>query len=80
MDPTTYYAIAGATVVVAAGAVGYWVVRRRQWQAKDERFCHFRCPGCRRRLRFQARQVGRMGGCSHCGADVTFPAVSQSID
>ena len=80
MDPTTLYVIAGAAVIAAVVAACYVAVRWKQWQATNEGYCHFRCPGCRRRLRFQARQVGRKGRCSHCGADVTFPAVSQSID
>jgi hypothetical protein len=66
-------------VVVVAAAVGGFLFWRGR-APKDEGFYHFRCPSCRRRLRYQARQVGHKGKCSNCGKDVTFPHTSQSID
>jgi DNA-directed RNA polymerase subunit RPC12/RpoP len=78
MDWTTGLLIAGAVIVLAA--VGYLIFRWMSGQRKDESVYHFRCTGCGRRLRYNARQVGRKGRCSHCSADVTFPAVSGSID
>ena len=47
---------------------------------EDENYYHFRCPHCKRRLRFLAKQVGHKGKCSNCGCDVLFPPVSQSVD
>jgi hypothetical protein len=77
MDPTFL-----VTVVASAAALagGFLLARRLLRCREDRTFCHFRCPGCRRRLRFQARQVGHKGQCSKCGRDLTFPTVSQAID
>jgi LPXTG-motif cell wall-anchored protein len=79
VDTTIILAIVGAVALLAAG--GYLLVRWRQQQrGKAEAVYHFRCPGCKRRLRFHARQVGHKGACSNCGQAVVFPPVSQSID
>jgi transcription initiation factor IIE alpha subunit len=64
--------------IVALAVVGYLWVRSRALE--DESFYHFLCPGCRHRLRYQARQVGHRGKCSHCGKLLTFPPTSESID
>lgn len=78
MDSTTLLLTFGAVIVVAVA--GYLVVRWKAGQRKDVGFYHFRCTGCGRRLRYQTQQVGRKGRCSHCSTEVTFPAVSQSVD
>lgn len=79
MDPTIL--LVAAIVVVAAAGGAYLFVRwKGRRRALDATIYHFRCPGCGRRLRFNSRQVGRKGKCSHCGKEITFPAVSQSID
>jgi ribosomal protein S27E len=79
MAPAVTAVIAG---VLAALAAGVYLLLRRRGRRQEEAgaFYHFRCPGCRRRLRFQARQAGHRGACSHCGRAVTFPPASQSID
>jgi transcription initiation factor IIE alpha subunit len=77
MDPTILLAVLAAVAVLAGG---FLLVRRLGRRGVDATFHHFQCPGCRRRLRFQGRQVGHKGRCSHCGRDLVFPAVSQSID
>ncbi len=65
--------------VIAALAVGVFLYLR--WRHEEEEpFYHFRCPKCRRRLRYQARQAGHKGQCSNCGNEVMFPHSSQSID
>jgi hypothetical protein len=81
MDTMTLVVSVGAVLVLAAVG-GYGLVRWRgeRRRAAEAVFYHFRCPGCQRRLRFQARQAGHKGQCSHCGQGVTFPATSQSID
>ena len=80
MDTTTLAVIVGAVLFLAGG--GYVLRRRRgeRRRAEAEAYYYFRCPGCRRRLRFQARQAGRKGKCSNCGQEVTFPPISQSVD
>jgi hypothetical protein len=80
-DGMTQIVWAVAALVLAGGALAYGVAhwRRRRREAAAE-FYHFRCPNCRRRLRFQSRQVGHKGGCSHCGQTVTFPPISKSVD
>jgi hypothetical protein len=74
MDTTTLLVLAGAGLALAAA---YLFARLRQ--GGEEPFYHFRCPGCRRRLRFRARQAGHAGRCSNCGRDVTFPPVSADV-
>jgi hypothetical protein len=80
-EMTTLVVCAVAALVLAVGGLAYWLMRganrRREAGAA---FHHFRCPNCRRRLRFQTRQVGHKGECSHCGNAVTFPPVSQSVE
>jgi hypothetical protein len=82
MDTTTLLVTSGVIVLLAAGGcLGFLLVRRRgRRRDKARAVHHFRCPGCKRRLRFSARQVGHKGKCSNCGHDVTFPLVSQSVE
>jgi hypothetical protein len=68
-----------AVLVVIIG--GFLFVRWREWQRQhDDEVYHFRCPGCKRRLRFYARQVGHKGVCPHCRHAVIFPSVDQAVD
>jgi LPXTG-motif cell wall-anchored protein len=77
MDTTdVVFLILGVAVVLGVG--GFLFLRFRR--TKEEPMYHFRCPGCRRRLRYRQRQVGHQGGCSNCGQHITFPAISDSID
>jgi DNA-directed RNA polymerase subunit RPC12/RpoP len=78
MDSTMIALIAGAVVV--AGVIGYLVFRWMSGQKKAEGYYHYRCTGCKRRLRYQARQVGRKGRCSHCSTELTLPDVAHSVD
>ncbi len=72
-------AVAGVAAVLGAGA--YLILRRKRHRREEAAaYYHFRCPGCRRRLRFHSGQAGHRGECSHCGRAVTFPPASQSID
>jgi hypothetical protein len=72
---TSVLVVLGAALAVAAVA---WVYLRRV--PGEEPFHHFRCPGCRRRLRYQARQAGHAGQCSSCGRKIVFPPVSEATD
>jgi hypothetical protein len=65
--------------LAAVGAVGFYLYRRGQ-EKGEEAFYHFRCPGCKRRLRFRASQAGHSGQCSHCNKPLIFPPISQAID
>ncbi len=76
MDTTVVVIV--VVVVLALGA-GCWMFFRGRGP-KEEGFYHFRCGKCKRRLRYQERQVGHKGKCSNCNADVLFPPVSQSVD
>jgi prepilin signal peptidase PulO-like enzyme (type II secretory pathway) len=75
---TTVIAI-GALVIVAI-AVGIFVYWRGRPQQTNDEFWHFRCPKCRRRIRYQSRQIGHKGKCSNCNADLNFPPTSESVD
>jgi hypothetical protein len=74
---TTLLLVSLVVVLVLAVSV-FLFLRGRPKQ--EESFSHFRCPKCRRRLRYQGRQSGRKGECSNCGHPVTFPPLSESID
>jgi hypothetical protein len=76
MDSTVVVII---VIAVLAVGIGGWMFMRGR-RPKEEPYYHFRCGKCKRRLRYQARQVGHKGKCSNCNADVMFPPVSQSID
>ncbi len=65
-------------IALVAGIVLWLVLRRRK--SGDPAVAHFRCPGCKRRLRYREAQVGHKGRCSNCGRDLVFPPFSQSID
>ncbi len=79
MDTGTFLLVAVAILFLVGG--GYFFLRWRQFHQKgEESYYHFRCPGCSRRLRYQAQQVGRKGQCSNCGREIIFPALKQSID
>ena len=77
MFTTTGLLIGGALLLVA-GIVIYLLIRARK--PKEEQFHHFRCPGCKRRIRYRTRQVGHKGSCSNCGRDLVFPPVSLSVE
>ncbi len=77
MEPTVVVVIVAVVIALAIGGFLLWRRRRRP---EDETFYHFRCPRCKRRLRYQQRQVSHKGKCSNCGADVVFPPISQAID
>ena len=78
MDGLIWVIIAGVVIALAVGA--YLFMRRSPSGSGEKTYLHFRCPGCKRRLRFQASQAGRSGQCSHCGSKLTFPPASQACD
>jgi hypothetical protein len=78
MDGMIWAIIAGVVVVVGVGA--FLVVKIMRSGPKVEEYLHFRCPGCKRRIRFRGRQAGHAGECSNCGKKLTFPHASQASD
>jgi ribosomal protein L37AE/L43A len=80
MPDTMTLAFAAVAVLALAGGVSFWLYRRRWLREAAAAYHHFRCPSCKRRIRFLARQVGHQGECSNCGKPVTFPPVSHSVE
>ncbi len=78
MDGTIWVLIGGVVIALAVGA--YLMLMRSRGGSAEEAFLHFRCTGCKRRIRFRASQTGHSGQCSHCGNKLTFPSASQSSD
>jgi hypothetical protein len=74
---TTVIVITGGAAVLVAGAFVAWTRLRG---TPEEPTYHFRCPGCKRRLRYRARQVGHKGACSNCNRTLVFPPVSQAVE
>jgi hypothetical protein len=77
MNALIWLILAGVIVALAVGA--YLFVRSRGGP-REEPYLHFRCPGCKRRIRFRAKQAGHNGQCSHCGGKLTFPSASAAMD
>ena len=75
MTQLVLLALGGAVAL----AVAVWAYLRFRIP-REEPFHHFRCPKCRRRLRYRARQVGHAGQCSHCGSKLTFPPVGSDAE
>jgi hypothetical protein len=78
MDALTWLLVGAAALALAVG--GYLLLMRWHQDAAAEPFLHFRCPGCKRRLRFRASQSAHAGQCSHCGSKLTFPPTSQATE
>jgi hypothetical protein len=67
-------------VLVMGAFVGFRVLQSRARAKPEDPFYHFRCPDCHRRLRYQARQVGRKGQCPTCRHALTFPPLTRALD
>jgi hypothetical protein len=76
-DPTVLTVVLLALAGVVG--VGVWVFLRARGSA-EEVYSHFRCPGCKRRIRYKGKQVGNRGECSNCGKAIVFPPLSESVD
>ena len=59
-------------ILICANAFVYW---RRRPAKVQEPIYHFQCPGCRRKLRYRARQVGNQGMCPRCRQRWVFPPI-----
>jgi len=71
---TTWILIVGIPVFIGIGA--FLFSRRRG--PKEEPALYFRCPGCKRRLKYFARQVGHKGMCANCKEQFIFPQVAPA--
>jgi hypothetical protein len=67
-------AIVIVVIVLVAGAVGLFVAARAR-RPKEEPVQHFKCPSCRRKLRYRQTQAGHKGMCPLCKQHLTFPTV-----
>ena len=76
MFSTPVLIILGAILVLA---IGVWLYLRAK-KPKQEAYAHFKCPGCRRRLRYKRQQVGHKGECSNCGRALIFPPISDTTN
>jgi hypothetical protein len=70
MEGMTAALIGGAVVAVMAGIL-FWA--RLRAAAAEEAEYFFRCPGCRRRIRYAAKRVGSKGICPACHKPFVFP-------
>jgi hypothetical protein len=66
----TWFMMVAVPVVLGAGGFYFW----RYYRPREEEPLYFRCPGCRHKLRYYARQVGHRGMCSNCKEKFVFPA------
>jgi hypothetical protein len=73
---TTTFVLLALAALAAATVV--WALRLRA--PKEERFYHFRCSGCRGRLRYRRAQEGHAGKCGRCGHGFIFPPVSEATE
>jgi hypothetical protein len=71
MGGTTVALIAAASLFVAGAC--WWL-----WRRSPGPVYHFRCPGCRHRLRYWAHSVGHRGICPRCRQRFIFPPVPKS--
>jgi hypothetical protein len=71
----TWVVVSLAGVLLAGWAVSPFGLRRRR-AAEAPAYGHFRCPGCKRRLRYLAQRAGHRGACPTCHRHVVFPATT----
>ncbi|HMC90103.1 MAG TPA: LPXTG cell wall anchor domain-containing protein [Gemmataceae bacterium] len=69
---TTWILIIGIPLLVGIGV--FLFLRNRQ--PREQELLYFRCPGCKRRLRYFPRQVGHKGMCSNCKEPFVFPTAT----
>jgi LPXTG-motif cell wall-anchored protein len=68
-DPMTWILLIGIPVLVGIGVFVFLRARK----PKQEAIHYFRCPSCKRKLRYYARQAGHRGMCNSCKEPLTFP-------
>ena len=73
LDITVWIILGIVVFLVAAGA--FFVMRLRK--SGEDLVYYFRCPGCKRKLRYYARQVGHKGRCGNCKEPLVFPPIAR---
>ncbi len=71
------WVVAAIGLMVVAAVVGGYVLRLRRSRQTVPAYNHFKCTGCKRRLRYLTRQAGHRGRCPTCKRELTFPGVRQ---
>jgi uncharacterized paraquat-inducible protein A len=72
--------VPGAMAAVALLLLGIWLLLTRPAKAVIETYYYFRCPGCKGKLRYLARQAGNSGLCPRCDRPCVFPAEPEEVD
>jgi ribosomal protein L37AE/L43A len=72
------------TLWVVVGVIGFFLVVGvvlfvRSRQTREEEVLHFRCPNCKRKLRYHPRQAGHKGMCNSCKGTITFPGPFKAV-
>jgi hypothetical protein len=67
---TTTWVVIVAVVLMAAVGVFLFVRSRKPREVASY---YFRCPSCKRKLKYFARQVGHKGMCGSCKEQFVFP-------
>jgi hypothetical protein len=76
MDISLIVILSVAGALVVAGIIMF-IRSRKAAAARNEPYYHFVCTGCRRKLRYRARQAGHSGMCPRCSRPCTFPAIEK---
>ena len=71
---TTWILIIGVPLLLGVGV--FLFLRSRA--PKVQELLYFRCPGCKRRLKYFPRQVGHKGMCSNCKEQFIFPTTAPA--
>jgi len=74
----TWIVVVIATVMLAA-LVAQFAPGWRRARVKLPVYVHFRCPCCRRRLRYLPHQAGHRGACPTCHRGLTFPLAARPV-
>ncbi len=72
-NPAVPGVVFGVTLVMAL-AWGYFGWLRNLGGKGETAYLRLNCPGCDRRLRYRADQVGQLGKCPRCKRPIFFPS------
>jgi hypothetical protein len=72
-----YIALIGVGVVILLGGVAWFFLRPKA--VKEEPIYYYRCEGCRRKLKYLARQANNKGMCPMCKRQFVFPPIPVQV-